>query len=546
MLVPQAMAYALIAGLPPIYGLYASLIPLIAYAFLGTSMQLAVGPVAIVSMLVMAGVGQFAEPETDMFIQLAILTSLLAGLLQVVMGFFRLGILVNFLSHPVLSGFTSAAALIIGLSQIKHLLGIDIPRSSYIHEIIWNIGTHIHETHLLTLGLGIGGIIVIKLLKKIHPIFPSALVVIVLSTIGAYIFDWVGMGVKVIGDVPSGLPAFSIPSFTFEQVNQLIPISITIGLISFVESIAIAKTMESKHRDYKIDANQELIGLGFSKILGAFFQAFPTTGSFSRTSINDKAGAKTNIAGLVSVVFVALVLIFFTHLFYFLPKAILASIIMLSVIGLIDLKEPKYLIKSDRSDFGMLVVTFLATLIMGIGTGILIGISLSLAEVILRSTKPHMAVLGQIPQTVYYRNTERYPEALKRVDMLIVRFDGELYFANVNHFKDSLEYFIKEKGETLEVIILEASSIHALDSTGMHMLKGVLEDCVKKGIDFYFTGVIGPVRDAFHKGQLISTIGRENQFMRVHDAVEYFDEKMAEKTAERNFRRALQTNYEKE
>lgn len=545
LLVPQAMAYAMIAGLPPIYGLYASLLPLFIYAVFGTSKQLATGPVAIVSVLVMAGVGQFAEPETEQFIQLAILTGLLAGLMQIAMGVFRLGMLVNFLSHPVLSGFTSAAAVIIGLGQLKHFLGIEIPRSNYIHETVWNLILHIQETHLLTFAIGFGGFVAIKLLSKIKKAFPAALVTLIISTLAVYIFEWQNMGVQIIGSVPTGLPSLSLPSFTFEQLNQLIPISITICLISFVESIAIAKNLENRHKDYKVDANQELIGLGMSKFLGAFFQAYPTTGSFSRSFINDEAGAKTNMAGVVSMVFVALVLIFFTPLFYYMPRAILASIIMISVFGLIDLKEPKYLFRSDRSDLIMLVTTFVATLVMGIGTGVLMGILLSLGEVLLRSTKPHMTVLGQLPETVYYRSVERYPEALKRKEILIIRFDAQLYFANVNYFKDTLEEFIEEKGGDLKVIILEASSVNALDSTGMHTLKDTIEDCARKGVSFYFTGVIGPVRDAFNKGKLISTIGRENQFMRVHDAVEYFDEITLDKTAKKNFKTALQTNYGK-
>ncbi len=545
LLVPQAMAYAMIAGLPPIYGLYAALIPLLIYAIFGTSKQMASGPVAIVSVLVMAGVGQFAEPETEQFIQLAILTGLLAGLMQITMGVLRLGMLVNFLSHPVLSGFTSAAAVIIGLGQLKHFLGIEIPRSNYIHETLWNILSHIQDTHLLTLAIGLGGVILIKLLSKISAAFPAALVTLIISTLAVFAFGWDRMGVQIIGQVPTGLPSISIPSFTFEQLNQLIPISITICLISFVESIAIAKTLENRHKDYKVDANQELIGLGLSKFIGAFFQAYPTTGSFSRSFINDEAGAKTNMAGVVSMVFVALVLIFFTPLFYYMPRAILASIIMISVFGLIDLKEPKYLLRSDRSDLIMLVTTFVATLVMGIGTGVLMGILLSLGEVLLRSTKPHMTILGQLPDTVYYRNVDRYPEALKRDEILIIRFDSQLYFANVSYFKDTLEEFIAEKGESLKVIILEASSVNALDSTGMHVLKEVIEDCARKGISFYFTGVIGPVRDAFNKGKLISTIGRENQFMRVHDAVEYFDEITLENTAKKNFKTALQTNYGK-
>ena len=291
MLIPQGMAYALLAGLPPIYGLYAGIVPLLLYAFFGSSRQLSVGPVALVSLLVLAGVGQFAEPKSELFITLAITTALIAGIIQVILGAFRLGFLINFLSHPVIAGFTSAAAFIIGFSQLRNLLGIDISRSNKIHVIVSDAILHLQDVNYVTLGIAIGSIALMLVLKKIKKSMPYALIAVIIGTTIVWGFNLDSMGVATVGEVPRGLPGFTVPKLTFQQILDLLPLALTICLISFIESLAIAKTIESRHKNYKVSPNQELLALGFAKIGGAFFQAFPTTGSFTRSAINDEAGA---------------------------------------------------------------------------------------------------------------------------------------------------------------------------------------------------------------------------------------------------------------
>ena len=291
-----------------------------------------------------------------------------------------------------------------------------------------------------------------------------------------------------------------------------------------MESIAVAKAIQAKHRDYKVDANQELIGLGLANIGGAFFQSYTTTGGFSRTAVNDQAGAKSGLAAIISAALIVLTLLFLTPLFYYLPKAILASVIMVAVFGLIDWKEAAHLWHSNRTDFVMLLVTFIATLSLGIDQGIGVGVVLSLAMVIFRTTRPHVAVLGKVPGTHFYRNVDRFDEVEERNDVLIVRFDAQLYFANTNYFKDKLEELVEKKGEQLRLIIINAESINNMDSSAVHALEEVLEEYRNLGIDLYFTGVKGPVRDAMVKGHLFEKIGEKNFFMSVQEAVDCYND----------------------
>lgn len=525
MLIPQGMAYAMIAGLPPIYGLYASTIPLLIYAFLGTSRQLAVGPVAMVSLLTATGIGAIADGGVEMYILLAITLALFVGLIQFLLGAFRLGFLVNFLSHPVISGFTSAAALIIGLSQLKHLLGINIPRSHHVHEIIINAFNQFAEINWLTFGIGIVGILLIKAIKKWSKSIPGQLVAVVFGILIVWIFGWTAQGVKIVGSIPDGLPSFSMPSFEASHWESLLPIALTIALVSFMESIAVAKAIQSKHKNYKVIPNQELVALGLANIGGSFFQSYPVTGGFSRTAVNDQAGAKTGLASVFSALLIILTLLFLTPLFYYLPKAILASVIMVAVFGLIDFREAKHLWKSDRTDFWMLMATFISTLTLGIELGIGIGVILSLAMVIFRSTRPHVAILGQVPTTHFYRNVERFPNIKERADLLILRFDAQVYFANVNYFKEVLEDAIAKKGSSLKGLILPANAIFNLDSSAVHALHEVIDDCKKQGIQLYFTGVRGPVRDVFKRSHLLEKIGKEHFFMSIQEAVDFHDKK---------------------
>ena len=521
MLIPQGMAYAMIAGLPPIYGLYASTLPLIIYAVFGTSRQLAVGPVAMVSLLTAAGIGTMAEAGSETYIALAIALALLVGIIQFSLGAFRLGFLVNFLSHPVISGFTSAAALIIGLSQLKHLLGINITRSHHVHEILIEAFEKFGEINWITFAVGAAGIALIMLAKRINRAIPGPLIAVVFGIIAVWGFGLTDAGVKIVGQVPEGLPSLTMPPFSLETVQNLAPIALAISLVSFMESIAVAKAIQAKHRNYKVNANQELISLGLANIGGAFFQSYPTTGGFSRTAVNDQAGAKTGMASIISAALIILTLLFLTPLFYYLPQAVLASVIMVAVFGLIDWKEAVHLWHSNRTDFAMLIVTFAATLLLGIEQGIGVGVILSLALVIFRTTRPHVAVLGRVPGTNFYRNIERFPNLEQREDVLVVRFDAQPYFANINYFKEKLEELVEKKGKRLKAIVINAESINNRDSSAVHMLEEVVDEYRAANIDVVFHSVKGPVRDAMAKAHLIEKIGEDHFFMSNQEAVDF-------------------------
>ncbi|SMO91874.1 SulP family inorganic anion transporter [Gracilimonas mengyeensis] len=519
MLIPQGMAYAMLAGLPPIYGLYASIVPLILYAIFGTSRQLAVGPVAMVSLLVLAGVGELAEVGSPRFIQLAIMAAMGVGVFQLLMGLFRMGFLVNFLSHPVLSGFTSAAALIIGGSQVKSILGIDIPRTNYVHEIVINTIQKISEIEPFTALIGFGSIATIILLRKWKKTFPSALVVVGLGTIVTYVFGLHELGVAIVGQVPEGLPSFELTSMSWADFKVIFPTILVISLVGYMESIAVAKAIANK-RGYKVDPNQELIGLGVANIGGALFQAYPTTGGFSRTAVNDQAGASTGMASIISAVIIALTVLFLTPLFYYLPKAVLGSIIIVAVAGLFDSHEMKHLWKTDKKDLSMLLVTFIATLSLGIEEGIGIGVVLSLVMVIYNSTKPHSTELGRLGETKNFRNINRYDKAKTEKEILVYRFDSELYFANVEHFRSTIDELIAKKGEALELVVLDASAMNSVDSTGVHALEELIKDLEKEDIELYFAGAIGPVRDKLKISGITDGLSIENFYFDVADAID--------------------------
>lgn len=521
MLVPQGMAYAILAGMPPVYGLYASIVPLLIYAIFGTSRQLAVGPVAMVSLLVVAGVGELATPGSDRFVHLAIMTALGVGLVQFLMGVFRMGFLVNFLSHPVLSGFTSAAALIIGASQIKNLLGLDLPRSKQVFEILLGTIQNASDISIFTALIGFSSILILILLKRWKKTFPSALVVVVIGTLVTALFGLNSNGVAIVGTVPIGLPSFEIPGLSSSDFTSLISIILVISLVSYMESIAVAKAIANK-KGYKVDANQELIALGGANLGGAFFQSFPVTGGFSRTAVNEQAGANTTLASMITAVLIGLTVIFLTPLFYYLPNAVLAAIIMVAVAGLFDLKEMKHLWRTDKRDLAMLLVTFISTLVLGIEEGIAVGVVLSLILVVYSTTRPHSAELGRLGDSKNYRNINRYAEANVDDEILIYRYDSSLYFANVEHFEETLTDRMERHGNSLELVILDASAINTIDSTGIHALEEMINNVKEKGVKFFIAGAIGPVRDKLKKSGIQEAMGEENFFFDVDDAVSYY------------------------
>lgn len=525
MLIPQGIAYAMIAGLPPIYGLYTALIPQMVYAIFGTSRQLSVGPVAMDSLIVASGVATLAEIGTAHFIEFAILLAFIMGVLQVLFGIFKLGFLVNFLSRPIISGFTSAAALIIGLSQLKHLLGIDLQRNNKIHSLVFDALQHIKDTNLITLAIGIISILVLVFFKRFSKKMPATLVLAVLGILIVKFFNLDQIGVKIVGDIPSGLPNFIIPSFEKQTLIDLLPIALTLSFIAFLEAISVAKAIELKHNDYKVIPNQELIALGMGNIVGSFFQTYPATGGFSRTAVNNLAGAKTPMAAIISGSVVGLTLLFFTPVFYYLPEAVLAAIIIVAVFGLIDFTVPKQLLKFSKRELAILNITFLITATFGIKEGIFAGVVLSLGMLIYTSAKPHIAILGRIPNTHFYRNIKRFEGLLiTSEEMLIVRFDAQLFFANVQYFKDKLETSVTEKGEKLKLVIIDGESINSIDSSGVYMLNDVITKYRSKNIDIAFTAMKGPVRDVLEKSGIIKKIGYQNCFLSIQEAVDAFEE----------------------
>ncbi|MEE9363300.1 MAG: solute carrier family 26 protein [Cellulophaga sp.] len=523
-LIPQGMAYAMIAGLPPVYGLYASLLPVLVYAFLGTSRHIAIGPVAMDSLLVGVGLGALAITGVENYIMMAIFLSFMVGAIQLLLGVCRMGFLMNFMSKPVISGFTSAAALIIIFSQLKHLLGTNIERSNKFHELISNAFSKLGETNSIDFAIGMVGIVFIVLFKNWNKKIPGILIVVILGILSVYFFQLDQFGAKIVGAIPSKLPSFILPEFSMQNVYDIWPIALTLALIGYLEAVSIGKALQEKANIDTIDANQELVALGASNMVGSFFQSFPVTASFSRSAINYETGVKSPIASLFSVAMVAITLVFLTPLFYYLPKAILASIIMVSVFGLIDISYPKSLWKHRKDEFVVFHITFLATLFIGIKEGILIGVLFSLLLMVYRTSKPHFAVLGNIKNSDYYRNVNRFgKEVLTRDELLIVRFDSQLYFGNTNFFKTQMNACIKEKGDKLKGVILNAEAINYIDSTAAIMLVTLIEDLHQKNIQFFIAGAIGPTRDIIFSSRIIEALHKENLFVRIVEAVTYFD-----------------------
>lgn len=540
MLIPQGMAYAMIAGLPPVFGLYAALVPQIVYALMGTSRQLAVGPVAMDSLLVASGLGALALSGLEEYIAMALFLALFMGGIQLLFGLLKMGFLVNFLSKPVISGFTSAAAIIIGLSQLKHLLGTDIEGSSQIHILLSNAFKTLGDTNLFTLALGIAAIVVIRMLKKINRKIPGALVAVVLGVLAVYFLGLSSSGVRIVGEVPDGLPALTLPALDTARISELFPIALTLALIAFMEAISVAKAVEEKRGENHVKANQELVALGASNIVGSLFQSYPTTGGFSRTAVNDQAGANTGLASLISSAVVGLTLLFLTPAFYYLPNAVLAAIIMVAVFGLIDLKYPARLWKNRKDEFVLLVITFLLTLGLGIKEGILLGVLASLLLLVYRTSKPHIAILGRIRDTPHFRNLDRFATDTENPeDFLILRFDGQLFFGNKDYFREQLQKQIEKKGEGLQYVILNAEAVNYIDSTAVFMLRSLVADLKKENIRFAVAGAIGPTRDILYTSGLIEDIGPENLFSNTNEAFTHL--RMRSERSEIETRIATQT-----
>jgi SulP family sulfate permease len=521
MLIPQGMAYAMIAGLPPVYGLYTAIFPQLIYAIFGTSRQLAIGPVAMDSLLVAAGISLIATEGTEAYLTFAILLAFFVGLFQFVLGVARMGFITNLLSKPVISGFTAAVAFIIAITQLKDLIGVTLIRSNRTYEVVISAFNNIEKTHLLTLVIGLSGILLIFLLKKWNKKIPGAFLALILGIVAVYALGLHNQGVKIVEDIPSGLPQFALPDLSLDALRRLAPLAGTLALISFIEAYSIGKAMESKEHTYKIVPNQELIALGLSNVVGSFFQTFPATAGFSRTAVNYSSGAKTPLAAIFSAAIIVLTLLFLTPLFYYLPNAILASIIMIAVVNLIEFAYIKYLWKTNKVEFALLMVTFLVTFSFGMVQGIVTGVALSILLLIYRAANPHIAVLGRIKGFTEYRNLKRFDDLESWSHLLVIRIDAPFVFVNIQTIKDRILNEALQREGKLKRVIIDAGPVSYIDATAIDGIRELIETLRTKGIELLFTEVIGPVRDVFYRNNLFSEKASDTFFLTTDEAVNY-------------------------
>ena len=518
MLIPQGMAYAVIAGVPPIYGLYAGLVPLLTYPLFGSSRQLALGPVAIDMLIVAAGIGALAQASTDRYVALAILLTALVGLLQMAMGAMKLGFVANLLSRPVIAGLTSAASFIIGASQLGNLLGVELGRSQYVHVLLQEAAQNAGNTHLLTLGIGLACVAVLLGLPRWLPRVPEALVVVAGGALAGWFFELNQHGVEVIGTIPTGLPGPEAWSSSLSELNSLIPAAVTLALVQFMKDISLGRIFATRH-GYTINANRELMGIGAGNLFGSLFQSIPASGSFSRSAVNDQAGAKSPLANVFAAGVVALTLLFLTPLFYYLPMPVLAAIIIVAGASLIDVRELRSLFKARRRDGYIALFTAACTLFIGIQEGILLGIAASVVAVLFRISRPNVAELGHVPGTRRFRDMDRFEQAVRMKDIMMLRVDASFSFANAEYFKDFILEKSEREGRSVEVVVVDGSSINDLDTTAIEALFSVVEALDEDDIDLHLAGLIGPVREVVRRSGLHALLGEDRFHLDTHEAV---------------------------
>jgi SulP family sulfate permease len=471
------------------------------------------------SLLVAAGLGGLALAGTDRYIELALLLSVMMGLMQWGMGMMRMGFLVHFLSKPVISGFTTAAALLIGLNQLPHLAGVACERSNRVHLVLGHLMDAAPATQGLTLGVGLAAIGILAGLKAWAPKVPASLLVV----LGSVAVSWgVGLesrGVQVVGHIPSGLPAAGLPDWDVADVNALLPVALTLALVAFMEAISVAKSVEERH-DYDVDPNQELKALGMANVLGAFFQSYPTTGGFSRTAVTEQSGGKTPVTAWIAATVVALTLVLLTPLFHHLPNAVLAAVVLVAVAGLVDIRFPRKLWHQDKWEAGVLAITLLVTLFVSLPSGMGVGVGLALALWIRQMMTPHHAILGNVHGV--HRNVERFPEAVVLPEVLVVRYDGALTFANQSHFKRTLQAWVVRKGAPLQLIVIQADTISHIDASARATFRNLLQDWRAAGLQVCLAGAIGPVRDSLASDGFLDEGGISFQ-LSVDDALAEFE-----------------------
>jgi sulfate permease, SulP family len=533
MLVPQAMAYAMLAGLPPQVGLYASILPLVAYSALGSSRALAVGPVAIASLMTASALGAVVEAGTVNYVAAALILAALSGFILLAMGVARLGVLVNFLSHPVISGFTSAAAVVIGVSQLKHILGIDVPRGGAFVDTLAGIAAHLGNTNLTAAGIGAGTIVVLLFMRGpfgrllaglgvppaiVTPMTKTGpLAAVVITTLAVWGFGLDGRaGVAIVGHIPAGLPPLGMPSFDAALWADLLPAAMLISIVGFLESVSVAKALASKRRQ-KIDANQELIALGTSNIAAAVSGGYPVAGGFARSVVNFTAGANTPLAALITAALIAVTVVALTPLFHYLPRATLAAVILVAITNLIDLKTLRDAWTYNKADAASLAATFLSVLVAGVEAGIVFGVAVSLALYLWRTSRPHIAIVGRVGDTEHFRNINRHT-VRTTPGVLALRIDESLYFANASYLEDYLLRAIADD-QSVDHVVLICSAVNFIDASALETLETVIARLRDAGVTLHLAEVKGPVTDKLQRTAFLDHLSPGRMFLSTHDAM---------------------------
>ena len=529
MLVPQSLAYALLAGLPPEAGIYASIVPIVLYAIFGSSRVLAVGPVAVVSLLTASAVGQVAETGTAGYAIAALTLAALSGGFLVLLGLLRLGFLANFLSHPVIAGFITASGILIAMSQLKHILGVSA-HGHTLPEMVQSLVEHLDQSNLITLGIGVSAIVFLfwvrgnlkpllnrmnlgplltDLLTKAGPVFA-----VVATTLSVWGFDLAQDGVRIVGDVPQSLPPLTMPGFDLDLLQQLMVPAILISIIGFVESVSVAQTLAAKKRQH-IDPNQELIGLGAANLGAAFTGGFPVTGGFSRSVVNFDAGAETPAAGVFTAIGLAIAAVALTPLVYYLPNATLAATIIVAVMSLVDFSILKKTWIYSRSDFIAVAATIILTLGFGVEVGVAAGVGISIILHLYKTSVPHVAEVGLVPGTQHFRNIHRYDVETDPA-LLTLRVDESLYFVNARFLEDLVKHRVVDGGGVKNVILM-FSAVNEVDFSALESLEAINERLKSLNVGFHLSEVKGPVMDRLSRSRLIDEMNGKI-FMSQYDA----------------------------
>ncbi|MCV6823975.1 MULTISPECIES: SulP family inorganic anion transporter [Halocynthiibacter] len=521
MLIPQSLAYALLAGLPPEVGLYASIAPLVIYTFFGTSMTLAVGPVAVASLMTASAIGELTSRGTPEYIGAAIVLALLSGGILVAMGVARMGFLSNFLSHPVISGFITASAIIIAFGQLKHILGFNIEGHTLL-ELGAGLATGLSTTNIATLvvgGAAIGFLVWSR--RSLAPLLvrrglstnlanslskAAPVLAVIVTTLTVWLLELQTAGVSIVGEVPRGLPAPKLPPFDADLWGSLFLPALIIGVVGYVETISVAQTLAAKRRE-RIDPDQELIALGASNIGAAVSGGFPVTGGFSRSVVNFDAGARTPAAGAFTAVGIALATVFLTPLLYFLPKATLAATILVAVLSLIDLQGIKQTWAYSKSDFTAMIGTIFGTLIFGVEVGIAVGVLSSLVLFLWRTSRPHFAVVGRVPGTEHYRNIQRH-SVETTPGVLSIRVDESLYFPNARFLEDTINDAVSMDPEIRDVVLM-CSAVNFIDASALESLEQIDHRLKDAGIRLHLSEVKGPVLDRLNRSSFVTDLSGE-------------------------------------